>query len=362
MVNKINQKFVDVIRSTGGNNAYRHLLIPGYDTTIDKTADARFIMPKDTEENGTSKLFVSVHYYTPWDFCGDDGEGDYTYEDRDALAGYLEPLQRFVDEGYGIIIGEGGVCNPIQVNGSVTQWFHDVYKECEKYSAVFCFWETGQYFDRTNVKLKFEDIGFLLNEISGFNGVLEGGLTGIANNSTELTSVEGKTPVWSWDGIWYKNGGDYKVGPNRYSDDCEDIVNINTGTPEEIAKKFVPESKTTATIAGDQTSISFDATGFQAFLKVDVSKYKNPAIAFKFADGTPTPEEDAEADIVGRVQLGVNNTASFKEDVGVQYEKYNGRAIPLKDRLQLSADKPYLSIAFANKPTVTGIYIYDLDE
>ena len=29
MANAINQKFVDIVRASGGNNAYRHLLIPG---------------------------------------------------------------------------------------------------------------------------------------------------------------------------------------------------------------------------------------------------------------------------------------------------------------------------------------------
>ena len=82
MANEINQKFVDVIRATGGNNANRHLLIPGYNTDIEKTVNAKFVMPKDTAENGKTKLFVSVHYYTPWDFCGDGGAGSYTYGDR----------------------------------------------------------------------------------------------------------------------------------------------------------------------------------------------------------------------------------------------------------------------------------------
>lgn len=37
MTNQINQKFVEIVRSTGGNNTYRHLLIAGFDTDIDKT-------------------------------------------------------------------------------------------------------------------------------------------------------------------------------------------------------------------------------------------------------------------------------------------------------------------------------------
>ena len=67
LTNTINQTFVDTIRGTGGNNAQRFLLIAGYNTDIQKTCDSRFVMPTDTAEN---KLMISVHYYTPWGYCG----------------------------------------------------------------------------------------------------------------------------------------------------------------------------------------------------------------------------------------------------------------------------------------------------
>ena len=70
MTNQINQKFVEIVRSTGGNNKYRHLLIAGFNTDIDKTCDDRYVMPTDTVEgNGTSKLSVSIHYYSPSIYC-----------------------------------------------------------------------------------------------------------------------------------------------------------------------------------------------------------------------------------------------------------------------------------------------------
>lgn len=58
-INEINQTFVDAVRSTGGNNAHRPLIVSGYWTNIDKTTDARFQIPEDSAEN---KLMVSVHY------------------------------------------------------------------------------------------------------------------------------------------------------------------------------------------------------------------------------------------------------------------------------------------------------------
>ena len=59
LTNELNQTFVDAVRSTGGNNAQRILIVSGYWTNIDLTTSSQFIVPKDTVEN---KLMVSVHY------------------------------------------------------------------------------------------------------------------------------------------------------------------------------------------------------------------------------------------------------------------------------------------------------------
>ncbi len=187
--NKINQKFVDIIRKSGDNNKYRHLLIPGYNTDIAKTVDEvkevkekvngetvtkkvgnRYVMPTDIEENGKTKLFLSVHYYTPWDFCGDGGTGTYTVGDQKATAKYFASLKKFSDEGYGIIIGECGICNPAGVESSVTQWLNDTFTEAQKISAVPVLWDTGAYFDRKAPAMCYKDIADFYNTINGTSG------------------------------------------------------------------------------------------------------------------------------------------------------------------------------------------------
>lgn len=64
---RVNQIFVDTVRGTGGNNATRLLIVTGYATDFEKTADAAYVLPKDTVPG---KLMISVHYYTPWQFAG----------------------------------------------------------------------------------------------------------------------------------------------------------------------------------------------------------------------------------------------------------------------------------------------------
>ncbi len=71
-INKYNQIFVDTVRSTGEKNTHRWLLVPGWNTDINYTlGDYGFEMPTDANcSAGESRMMLSVHYYTPWDYCG----------------------------------------------------------------------------------------------------------------------------------------------------------------------------------------------------------------------------------------------------------------------------------------------------
>jgi endoglucanase len=64
---RVNQLFIDTVRSTGGNNAKRLLIVAGYSTDITKTCSSDYRLPTDVLPH---RLFISVHYYTPWQFCG----------------------------------------------------------------------------------------------------------------------------------------------------------------------------------------------------------------------------------------------------------------------------------------------------
>ncbi len=352
LTNQINQKFVDIVRASGGNNEYRFLLIPGYNTDISHTADSRYQMPKDTDENGTKKLFVSVHYYSPNGFCLDQGGGFYLERDRRATTKTFAELQRFKDEGYAIIIGECGVCQPTLARGSVSQWFNDTFTEARKYNAVPVLWETSQYFNRTAGKMRYHDIAVFYNTITQSNGDTSMTKeTGYHEASVEAVDVSGKTPVWSWTGKWYKNDGSNKIGDDKFEEGGGSTA-VDNGNPME---QFVPESNTTATIDGDQTEITFNDWGYQVFLKLDLSKYTEPAIAFTFLDGTDN------SDNVGGLSAGASESASYPADaISMPYDTFHGKAVTLAGDLELTSEKPWIALTFANAPIVTGIDIYEM--
>lgn len=356
MVNKINQKFVDIVRQSGGNNAYRHLLIAGYDTNIDKTCDERYKMPTDTAENGTSKLSVSVHYYTPWAFCGDGGSGVYTQKDKEATEGYLSEMDKFYDAGYGIIMGEFSVCNPKQEG--VAQWLNDTMTIAAKHHILPVLWETNQYMDKDKCKMRYNDIAVLYNTITGSNGDTSSKLNtngtttdGSKGDYLDTTDVSNLTAGFTWTGKWYKNGGSNRVGDDVYTKD-DGGTEIKQGSVE----KFVPESSSDSSIDGDKTELGFNDWGYQAFLKVDLSKYKKPVIAFNFLDVSDTE------DFVGALTLGTSDKVggSGKNTLDIKYSDFHGKGVILNDTLLKALEtEPYLYITFAGKPAVTGITVYE---
>ena len=356
LTNEINQKFVDIIRATGGNNEFRHLLIAGFDTNIEDTADERFIMPKDSANTDVNKLFLSVHYYTPWDFCGDGSSGSYTVGDQEATKKSFANLQKFVDAGYAIIVGECGIVEPTSVQSSVSQWLYDTFKESAKYHAVPVLWEKGNYFDRANAKIKFKDIAVLYNTITGANGDTNISRVSGKVEISDIVELDGLTPAWSWTGKWYKNGGDNIVGDDKFEENGGTVVTPTEGmTEDDIFKQFVPQSTITPTITDDTTTLTFNSWGYQAFLKLDTSKYKVPVIAFDFLEGT-----DNEDNVMA-LKYGVNADGSSSDTpITIDYTKFHGKGVALTEASGYSAEKPYICITFGGKPIVTGIYIYDL--
>ncbi len=121
-----NQTFVDAVRSTGGRNAYRNLVVQAYNTNIDNAVE-RMTMPEDSAER---RLFVEVHYYDPYEFTimpGNDPnvkivwgnrpeapvEGadrrKANWGDENFADGQFAKMKRaFVDKGIPVIVGEYG--------------------------------------------------------------------------------------------------------------------------------------------------------------------------------------------------------------------------------------------------------------
>lgn len=162
------QTFVDAIRSTGGRNAYRTLIIQGPSTDISKTNSLMTAMPTD---NVTNRLMAEVHYYTPWTLCGltkDETWGKMAYywgtgnlsttdTSRNYANGEAELKNlfglmktKFVDKGIPVILGEFGALKRNLSGEALTlhlksraYFYNQVAEHARKNGIIPFLWDTG---------------------------------------------------------------------------------------------------------------------------------------------------------------------------------------------------------------------------
>ncbi len=166
-LNAYNQIFVDTVRQTGGNNAARWLLIPGWNTTIDLTnSGSGFVLPSDNYRSTSvpsseKRIMISVHYYSPWDFCGDTAStisqwgvtstvsaNKSTWGQEDFLDSQFQKMYAtFVTQGYPFVVGEYGSINKTyrdSANANYRAAFANaVCVTAKKYGGVPVVWDEG---------------------------------------------------------------------------------------------------------------------------------------------------------------------------------------------------------------------------
>ena len=175
LLNEINQKFVDIVRNSGGNNPSRHLLIAGYGTDIHLTCDSLFEMPKDP----AGRCAVSIHYYTPSTFCiltedaswgkaqtewGTDAELLELYNNLDMMK------ENFIDKGIPVIMGEYGVAAENKTTEQINNFLTTV--AASAYARDICpvLWDiTSKYsiYDRYSCKMSDSELEAAYREIAG---------------------------------------------------------------------------------------------------------------------------------------------------------------------------------------------------
>ena len=183
-INDYNQIFVDTVRETGDNNTKRWLIIPGWNTNIDYTAgDYGFKLPTDQYRDKSidkeeQRIMISVHYYSPWDFCGgencvitqwgneaDDPSKTSTTCDETYMKNQLNLMKTtFADKGYPVFIGEYGSIDKTSYD-SENEYYRAYFarKLCQlsrKNGCIPMYWDNGYngvhgfgLFDRTTCEV-----------------------------------------------------------------------------------------------------------------------------------------------------------------------------------------------------------------
>ncbi|WP_139265241.1 cellulase family glycosylhydrolase [Bacteroides ihuae] len=169
--------FIDAVRSTGGHNTYRTLVLQGDTRQIDPS-----VFPTDPTPD---RLAFEWHNYSPtsftildddppagWDFVRFYwGEGNHstieperncTYgEEAELLKDFKQIKTQFIDKGIPVLMGEYSAQRweatskfvPKELdkhNASVDAWITYLTKQCLAIGAKPFYWETGGVFDRVN--------------------------------------------------------------------------------------------------------------------------------------------------------------------------------------------------------------------
>ncbi len=110
IINEMNQQAVNVIRASGGNNADRCIMIPGYGASIDGCTTPGYKLPTDTVAN---RLIVSVHAYTPYNFAlNASGTSMFTSSGKNEINSLFNTLKsKFINNGIPVVIGETSASN-----------------------------------------------------------------------------------------------------------------------------------------------------------------------------------------------------------------------------------------------------------
>jgi endoglucanase len=120
ILNEYNAAIVSSIRSTGGNNVLRHIMIPTYSATSLAEAQNALIIPASE-----TRIIVSQHIYAPYSFSMDTASRTSTDKwgsavEKNALnIEFDRAYNKFVKNGIPVVIGEWGTINKNNLDARV---------------------------------------------------------------------------------------------------------------------------------------------------------------------------------------------------------------------------------------------------
>jgi len=174
------QTFINAVRSTGGRNSYRTLVVQGPNTDIVVTNNLMNTMPTDQAAN---RLMVEVHYYTPYNFCLMDGDASWgkmfyywgsgyhttfdpsrnaTYGEESDVNTYFQQMKtKFVDHGIPVVMGEfaagrrGLMGDSLNYHvASRAYWYNYIMHQALANGILPFLWDTGSIIDRSTYAIK----------------------------------------------------------------------------------------------------------------------------------------------------------------------------------------------------------------
>jgi len=145
VINQLNQVFVDTIRSAGGNNPLRHLMIAPYAASSSTRAWDSFIVPED------NKIIISIHAYTPYNFAlNKQGTAEWSATNPNDT-GEIDNLMnniynKFISNGIPVILGEFGAVNKNDNVSARVAWAEYYVSKAAEKGIPCIWWDNGSFY------------------------------------------------------------------------------------------------------------------------------------------------------------------------------------------------------------------------
>ncbi|MGN0674218.1 MAG: cellulase family glycosylhydrolase [Oscillospiraceae bacterium] len=139
VLNNYISAFVDTVRSTGGNNKTRYLMLTPYGASSNYSAMSDLKLPDD------DRIIISIHAYLPYNVALNRNSKDSKLTDnyKSEIDNTFSNINKvFTSKGIPVIIGEFGTINKSNTNERVkiAKYFLSV---ANKYGVTCCWWDNG---------------------------------------------------------------------------------------------------------------------------------------------------------------------------------------------------------------------------
>ena len=151
VLNEYLKLIVKAIRTSGGNNEKRFIMVTPLAAAYSSAVNQDFIFPGDTLYNPTNpKILLSVHMYLPYNFAMNGDMSYTTFEEtyaNELYSDFKNLYESFILKGHNVIIGEMGVTNKNNTEERV-KWAKYYISNARKFQIPCVVWD-NEYFDNT---------------------------------------------------------------------------------------------------------------------------------------------------------------------------------------------------------------------
>ena len=163
VITKYENEAIKAIRSVSGNET-RYIMVPGYAASGSDSGElSLYTFPTDSNTaNGTNKLILSAHAYSPYNFAMSDFT-DTTFDSSDAsqlttIFNYLK--NNYVSKGIGVVMGEASASDKDNTAERV-KWAKDYYSKARDAGIPVVLWDNMCTYASTGNSTSGENHGYL---------------------------------------------------------------------------------------------------------------------------------------------------------------------------------------------------------